>query len=179
MSWNRLRDCSVYVIDFSGAVSVPYAMFHLIADWNPIDFKDEALKAFILTLRSFINKVDSLVYDKAPWQLWEVFGAHFHALRINALLILGFREVSLLDLFSAALVNGCNQSIRLKPMYVIETEDEFNNKLGDDVGVKGHYDDKKNWRRDGWVVINGESGEGVDIFFCLDKCSNDGQIVIY
>jgi hypothetical protein len=63
-------------------------------------------------------------------------------------------------------------------MYVIETEDKFSEKLGDYVGMKGHYDEKRNWRQDGWVVLNGESGKGVDIFYCLDKSSEDGQIVI-
>jgi len=178
VNWARLRDSSVCVIDDAGAVSVPYAMFHLVADWNLYDFRDEALKAFILSLRSLIDKVDSLVYDKAPWQLWEVFGAHFHALRINSLIILGSREVVLKGLFAGALVNGCDQCVRLKPMYVVQTEDKFNDNIGDSVGMKGHHDDKRNWRRGGWVVLNEESGEGVDIFYCLDKCNEDGQVVI-
>jgi hypothetical protein len=38
------------------------------------------------------NNVDKLIYDEAPWQLWKVFGAHFHALRMNALLNIGFKE---------------------------------------------------------------------------------------
>lgn len=45
----------------------------------------------------------------------------------------------------------------------------------DKVGAKGHPNDKKNWTRDGWVVLN---GEGVDIFFSLDKAKGSGQIVI-
>jgi hypothetical protein len=36
--------------------------------------------------------VDKLIYDEAPWQLWKVFGAQIYALRMNALLILGFKE---------------------------------------------------------------------------------------
>jgi hypothetical protein len=90
---------------------------------------------------------------------------------------LGFENVKLLDLFKGALVNGCDQSVRLKPMYVIETEDKFSENLGNYVGVKGHYDDKRNWRQDGLVVLNGENGKGVDVFYCLEK-SKDGQIVI-
>jgi len=38
------------------------------------------------------NNVDKLIYDEAPWQLWKVFGVHFHALRMNALLNIGFKE---------------------------------------------------------------------------------------
>jgi hypothetical protein len=39
-------------------------------------------------------------------------------------------------------------------LFVIKTKDKFNKNLGDYVGVKGHYDGKKNWRQDGWVVLN-------------------------
>jgi hypothetical protein len=81
--------------------------------------------------KSLIEKVDNLMYDKTPWQLWAVFRAHLHALRLNALMILGFEKVELLELFKGALLNGCDQSVCLKPMYVIETEDKFNENLGD------------------------------------------------
>ena len=179
VSWNRLRDSSVCVIDDYDRVSVPYALFRLIADWNPLDFSDEACKALILTMKSLVSKVDDFMYDQAtPWQLWEVFGAHFHALRINALMVLGSEEVSLRKLFEGALVNGCEQSVRLKPMYVIETEDVFSQDLGEYVGIKGDCNDKRNWRRDGWVVLIGERGKGVDVFYTLDKSNRDGQIVV-
>jgi hypothetical protein len=70
VSWDRLQDSSVCLIDDSGAVSVPYAVFHLIADWNLNDFDDKAYKAFVSTLKSLIEKVDNLEFDKAPWQLY-------------------------------------------------------------------------------------------------------------
>ena len=179
VSWNRLRGSSVCVIDDYDRVSVPYALFRLVADWNPLDFSDEACKAFILTMKSLVSKVDDFMYDKAtPWQLWEVFGAHFYALRINALMILGDTEVPLCELFEGALINGCDQSVLLKPMEVIQTEDVFSQDLGEYVGIKGDCNDKRNWRRDGWVVLNGERGKGVDIFYSLDKSNRDGQIVV-
>jgi hypothetical protein len=49
--------------------------------------------------------------------------------------------------------------VRLKPMQVIKIEDKFNENLGDYVGVKGHHDEKRNWRRECLVVLNGESGK--------------------
>lgn len=78
VSWSRLWDSSVCLIDYSDTVSVPYATFHIVAIWNISDFNDDKIQAFVLTLRSLIKKVDSILYDKVPWQLWEVFGAHFH-----------------------------------------------------------------------------------------------------
>ncbi len=52
MSWTRLRDSSVCVIDHSGAVSV----FHIIANWAQCEvFGDKPVEAFVSTLRSFID----------------------------------------------------------------------------------------------------------------------------
>ena len=175
VSWNRLRDSSVCVIDDYGRVSVPYALFHLIADLTPSDVQMEEEQAFIITLQSLIDKVDAMVYAIGSWKLWEAFGAHFHALRINALLILGQKRVSLRDLFKGALINGCERFVRLKPMHVIETEDKINEKLVPKVGTKGHSNDKKNWRRDGWVALNDEGG---DIFFSLEMANGSGSVVI-
>lgn len=93
-------------------------------------------------------------------------------------MILGFTEVPLHDLFKGALVNGCDQSVRLKPMYVVETDHVFSKDLGTLVRTKGHPNRRRNWRQDGWVVLNGQRGEGVDIFFCLDKSDGGGQVVI-
>ena len=63
-------------------------------------------------------------------------------------------------------------------MHVIETEDKINEKLVPKVGTKGHSNDKKNWRRDGWVILNGGGGEGVDIFFSLEMANGSGSVVI-
>ena len=63
-------------------------------------------------------------------------------------------------------------------MEVIETEDVFSHDLGEHVGIKGHSSDKRNWRRDGWVVLNGKRGKAVDIFYGLEKSNRDGQIVV-
>ena len=179
ISWNRLRDSSVCVIDANGRVSVPYALFNLIADSDPSDFEKEEEQAFVRTLNSLFSDVDDMVcLTPDDWQLWEVFGAHFHALRINALMILGRKKVLLRELFLGALVNGCDQLVLLKPMEVIQTEDVLSRDLKELVGIKGHSNDKKNWIQDGWVVLNGKGGKGVDIFFCLEKASRDGQIVV-
>ena len=184
MSWSRLRDSSVCLIDDNNRVTVPYALFHFISTWNPAEsspskFNKKEEQAFILTLKSLISNVDDMVYSSLrPWQLWEVFGAHFHALRINALMILGHKKVLLRELFLGALVNGCDQWVLLKPMEVIQTGDVFSRDLGESVGIKGHSNDRKDWRKGGYVVLNGEGGKGVDIFFCLEKADASGEVVI-
>lgn len=45
--------------------------------------------------------------------------------------------MKLSDLFKGALVNGCEQSVHLKPLYAIKAEDRFNKNIGDYVSIKG------------------------------------------
>jgi hypothetical protein len=124
-----------------------------------------------------VEKVDKQIYDKPSWQLWEVFGAYFHALRINAFLIIGYDTVKVADLFEGALINGCEQEVKLRPMVVMETEDEISEELGPIISRKGHVNEKHNYLKEGIVVVNGENGKGVDIFFAL-KTTNGSYICI-
>ncbi|RKP18705.1 hypothetical protein ROZALSC1DRAFT_22966, partial [Rozella allomycis CSF55] len=107
LSWARLRDSSVCLInDSDSRISIPYAIIHEIASYKPAEFSSRVIKRFIECLKGLVEKVDLLMYDKSPWQLWEVFGAYFHALRINAFLIIGRTTVKARELFEGALING-------------------------------------------------------------------------
>jgi hypothetical protein len=177
LTWSRLQDSSVCLI-CDEKVTLPYPLYYFIADFDETKFDDLAMKSIITTLRSLIDKVDSLIYDKPLWELWERFGAHFHALRINSLLLLGNSEVRVSQIFEGALLNDCNHVVRLKPMLVMETEEVFSENIGVEVGTRGFPNHTKNWVDDGWIVINGERGKGVDLFFCLERVDSPGIVVI-
>jgi hypothetical protein len=182
VSWSRLEDSSACLIygnpGKSFFVSVPYALYYLITDYNPNSFQNHAIQYFLLTLMSLFDNVDMMVYHRAPWQLWEAFGAHFHALRINSLIIIGKAEIKLKELFSGALVAGCDEKVILQPMQIMETEDVYCSDIGPEIGTKGYYDLKQNWIKGGWVVINGENGTGVDIFFSLEVTDKRRRIIV-
>ena len=60
----------------------------------------------------------------------------------------------------------------------METEDIFSESIGVQIGTKGHKLGIRNWIDDGWVVINGENGKGVDLFFSLKKSDMSGSIIV-
>lgn len=99
MKWSRVRDSSLCIISDSLEVLIPYAIVHRVASFSVSNFEADAIKCFIICVQGLIEKVDNLIYDKEPWQLWEVFGAYFHALRINAFLIIGKDTIKVSDLF--------------------------------------------------------------------------------
>ena len=99
MAWSRVRDSSFCLLSKMSEVCVPYAIFHHIAG-SPVDeFKSEEVRCFIACLDGLIEAPRSeSTRQLLPWKLWETYGAYFHALRINALMIIGKKEIRAKDL---------------------------------------------------------------------------------
>ncbi|KAF0714876.1 hypothetical protein As57867_003635, partial [Aphanomyces stellatus] len=128
MKWSRVRDSSLCLLTDDSEVLIPYAIFHQIARLIPDQYSN-AEGCFIACVQGLIEKVDSLIYDKAPWALWEVFGAYFHALRINAMIIIGKPVVKVSELFNGALLIGCDDQVQLSPTKVMEYDDKFGSSI--------------------------------------------------
>ncbi|KAH9081413.1 hypothetical protein LEN26_021296 [Aphanomyces euteiches] len=176
MKWSRVRDSSLCLLTDDSEVLIPYAIFHRIARLIPDQYSN-AEGCFIACVQGLIEKVDSLIYDKAPWSLWEVFGAYFHALRINAMIIVGKPVVKVSELFKGALLIGCDDQVQLSPTKVMEYDDKFGSSIEPVIGRKGNSLETHNWMTEGLVVINGEHEKGVDIFFALKKIQDNGYVV--
>ncbi|KAI9324154.1 hypothetical protein BDR26DRAFT_882302, partial [Obelidium mucronatum] len=176
IKWSRIRDSSLCLLTDNSEVLIPYAIFHRIGRLIPNNYFN-AERCFIECVQGLIEKVDSLIYDKAAWALWEVFGAYFHSLRINAMLIVASPVVKLSTLFKGALVSGCDVEVELSPMTVMEYDDKFGSTIGNKIGRKGNSSEKHDWLKDGLVVINGENGKGVDVFFGLKKRGKNKYVI--
>jgi hypothetical protein len=158
-------------------VTIPYPVILKISTLDSKTFHDEASKKFILCLRELIEKVDDQLYEKPAWQIWEIFGAYFHALRINALLILGFDTVKIGELFDGSLLKvSDNIALKLRPMEVICSKEEYSEDLGPIIHDSDNIEDSRNWIEEGLVVLNAVSGEGIDIYFSL--ANKNGKHVI-
>jgi hypothetical protein len=178
VTWSKLRDNSGLLIDDLNRVVVPLELYRNLSYRFISHTESKEIYCLISTLQSFFEKVDTFVYQKAPAQLWQAFGAHYHALRINSFLILGINEIKISELFNGSVICGCNEKVFLKPMQVMETSDIYNEEIGAVISEKkNNY--RRNWIEDGWIVINGESGKGVDLFFSLKRCKlNSGYVVV-
>ena len=176
-TWKRLQDRSVCLIE-SGTVVVPYSSIRLLSQYFVADLKP-AEKAFIDVLEYLVDHVDKLFYDKSTWEFWEIFGACFHAARINALQVIGLETCNLKDIFKGAMVNGCDYKVKLKPVEVFRTSDCFSEDIEEEIEkfADNRINAKMNWLKEGCVVINGEGGKGVDIFWAMEEI-NGSYVVI-
>ncbi len=113
----------------------------------------------------------------------ELFGAYFHAARINALHVIGKRVVEVGKLFSGALVNGCNDNVVLRPVKVFRAAAtcQYGENVGDEISRMGNEAEKRHWVTGdngiGTVVVNGTNGQGVDISFCFQREGTDDYLV--
>ena len=105
------------------------------------------------------------------------------------MIIIDHSTIKAKNLFKGPVVNGCNEDVELRPMLVMKTEDIFPADIPSKVGRKGHYNEQHDWLDEGLVVLNGEVGKGVDVFFALkkpaggyivfiDQCKRVGGIIL-
>eukprot|EP01041_Mallomonas_annulata_P011398 gene11398-23849_t len=85
-------------------VVVPYLVVRMCACWkdnliNPSEEEEFFLEALDKVVGLALGEED-MVMD--PWEQWKRFGAYFHCIRINSLLILGITQTSLGNLFFGA-----------------------------------------------------------------------------
>jgi hypothetical protein len=190
VKWSKLRDSSICLLvkqddnldkSESFYVQIPYSLFIHIADHieakTPI-FSSEQ-RAFIETIKELHYKVDSLLFDLQPWQLWEKFGAYFYALRMNAFLILGKSCVSIGEFLKGALIaeNIRDIEINLAPANVFFSQDSFGADTTFSISKQHNKQEKVDWIKKRCVKVNGDNGEGVDIFFAQGNAVDNSPII--
>jgi hypothetical protein len=169
---SALGDKSFCLIKNDDGVIVPYALLHQVATYDLKDLNNET-RIFVKCAKELIEYVDKRVYDMEPWKLWETFGAYFHTLRINALLITGRKTAKASEIFSDALVNcSFNEELFLRPTLVLNSSDALEGCKASEIGLMGHPSEKHDWLNEDIVVINAPAEKGVDVFFALKTTFN-------
>jgi hypothetical protein len=165
LSFRRLRDGSVCILGEDGRLGLPYCFFYYLsgADELKLTTLPEAEKSFMLVLRYLRLYVDHNVFNpgNSRWQQWELFGACFSALHINALLITSdAKKVRLSRIFEGAEDNlSADHMVNLRPMIVAQTEHKLHSSSPAKIRLKNEADDT-NWVTTGVVVVNGDNGKG-------------------
>ena len=183
LKWYQLADQGLCLLA-KDVVTIPYCIFRLAAaKASPTTLVEKCLSQNLCFL---IDQVDKSLYVTEPWQQWEYFGAAFFALRVNSLILLNEGDrVPFRHLCEHAAINGCDQIVDLRPMEVKRITQHLSTELPKMVTASpsGTTIDWVNGdeRSDGLVtycLLNGTSGEGVDIF-CALKLSDSKELLFY
>lgn len=181
LKWYALADQGLCLIEDDEIVTVPYCVFRLAAERTLKTSASLVEKCLLQNLQFLVNRVDASLYCAEPWQQWESFGAFFFASRVNSFIRLGVKTVKVKSLCEGAVVNGCNQLVDLHPMEVRQIVETLDTDLGKTVTGTPERQ-TLNWvdGDDGvhYCLINGTSGEGVDIFCALHLNKSD-RVLFY
>ena len=166
----KLADCGFgTVMDISNTRSVFAINYNNLQrfarreDINSSNSSDEEV-ALLKSTKWLLDKVDDNLFNMEQWQLAELFACGFMACRINALLVLGVKKVSLKTLWAGSCCNS-DFMVTLKAMIPLMSAEPFRKEMT--MSVKGKDDNMDyNWT-EGRVVLNSSNGAGVDMFFSL------------
>jgi hypothetical protein len=179
VSWKKLADSGICMLEPHGdtanyRVVVPYCALRHCGEFDRLETNKLPLPHRYLSrcLHYMLEHVDNKVYDCEPWQLYETFGACFHAARINSFQILGETSLKVSRFFEGGIGNFSDERVKLRPMEVFRSSDALSNDLGMIVREAGNAHHTRSWIGEntddaGVIVINGVGGAGVDVFFSL------------
>lgn len=182
-TWGRLFEEGLCLPLDDQRLSIPYCVFRLAAAIESRTLSELPARCLIQNVQYLCEHVDNVLYDNEPWQLWGKFGACFFAMRVNAFLLMGFRECHAYEFFDSAIVNGCNYKVELRPVEVHAIEEDLSAALPAFVTEKKHRR-ALNWVKGeggiGYCLINGTGGRGVDVFCALPLAmASKGEVVLY
>ncbi|EEY53066.1 Crinkler (CRN) family protein [Phytophthora infestans T30-4] len=181
LKWSRLRDSSLCLLSPRESstcdVRVPYPLLANIGSTKTLATRAE--RDFATALDDMSEMVDSTMFALQPWQSWEIFGACFYAVRINALLVLGHSTATLGDLLPGARMSEETRqiSVKLVPSRVVRCAEAFGSLTPQLISNKFNQQEKYNWTSSGCIAVNGDGGAGVDIFFALNDAVTDNVVV--
>ena len=178
--WATLRDSSLCIIGDDLRLQVPYTLFVSISEKSTGEAYPKHIEYFIQCVEKLHEDVDKNTFTLQPWQLWEKFGAVFYALRINAFMIIGKKSISISQLFHGALISDDIKDlcVLLVPTRVLETHETLSENIPAKIGMSRNAQQRIDWVAPGYIVINGDSGEGADIFFTLDQVDFDSKVLV-
>ncbi|KAH9154108.1 hypothetical protein AeRB84_003755 [Aphanomyces euteiches] len=151
----------------SGSLASRFLIMLAISTIRVPNSPSDVEKVFALAIEDLFVLVDSKLFAIPPWRSWEVFGACFYALRINALLVLGQSTVTIGDLLRGATMD-----------YSTTSAIQFGQSTGKKLTNLGNTLDTIDWITSGCIALNGEGGKGVDIFFALEHALTS-QVVVF
>ncbi|KAJ8326158.1 hypothetical protein O5D80_004934 [Batrachochytrium dendrobatidis] len=183
LTWNQMVRHGMCQIQDDGQVIVP---FHIIVQAleRPLS-QSVGLNQFEAALLSSLNglslDVEYPFSNMTRWSSWEYFGASFYCIRINSFLVLGISILSLSDILCGSRFDSgiFNTQVHIRIAEVFQSNEQYGPDMPRMITRKHDSCCLVDWvdSETLQIVINGENGPGVDIYFIL-KCAKDSGYII-
>jgi hypothetical protein len=138
--------------------------------------------SLLSSLKELSFDVEVPISNVPSWLSWEAFGANFYCIRINSFLVLGVSVLPLSHLLRGSQfgLDPFNVSVELKVAKVFPSNEQYGPDLPQRITLKNSNYISVDWFQDQklQVVLNGDDGVGVDIFFILKRADMLGYIIV-
>ncbi|KAL5040646.1 hypothetical protein RTP6_7847 [Batrachochytrium dendrobatidis] len=184
LTWNQMVSNGMCQIQDDGQVIVP---FHIIVQALERSLNERvSLNQFEAALLSSLNglslDVEYPLSNMTRWSPWEYFGASFYCIRINSFLVLGISILSLSDILCGSRFDSgiFNTQVHIRIAEVFQSNEQYGPDMPRMITRKHNSCCLVDWV-DGetlQIVLNGENGPGVDIYFILKCAKYSGYIIV-
>jgi hypothetical protein len=184
ITWSQMIANGICLLQDDNRVLVP---FHLVPQalerqLTESHHLDQGELALLSSLKALSFDIEVSVSNVPSWLSWEAFGANFYCIRINSFIVLG---VSVLPL--SCLLRGSkfrsdifNVSVDIRVAKVFASNEHYGPDIPRIITQKNASYISVDWLQDKTlqVVLNGDNGAGVDIFFILKRADGLGHILV-
>ncbi|KAJ3268218.1 hypothetical protein HDV01_003256 [Terramyces sp. JEL0728] len=190
ITWNQMVANGLCLLKDTGRVIVP---FHLVA--QALKRKPAKVNSLNVSEKALLDSLNDLVLDvEIPhshvpaWLSWEAFGANFYCIRINSFLVLESRNDDRVKVPLQFLLRGTvfpnskifQKKVYLKKAKVFNSVQKYGPDLPRTISRKNNSYITVDWFQSETlqVVMNGDDGAAVDIFFILERADGLGSIIV-
>ncbi|KAK5664495.1 hypothetical protein QVD99_000034 [Batrachochytrium dendrobatidis] len=184
LTWSQMVSNGMCQLQNNGRVIIP---FHIVTQALERSLNESVgLNQFEAALLSSLNglslDVEYPFSNMTRWSSWEYFGASFYCIRINSFLVLGISILSLSDILCGSRFDSgiFNTQVHIRIAEVFQSNEQYGPDMPRAITRKHDSYYSVDWV-DGetlQIVLNGENGPGVDIYFILKCAKYSGYIIV-
>ncbi|OAJ38743.1 hypothetical protein BDEG_22648 [Batrachochytrium dendrobatidis JEL423] len=184
LTWSQMVSNGMCQLQNNGRVIIP---FHIVTQALERSLNERvSLNQFEAALLSSLNglslDVEYPFSNMTRWSSWEYFGASFYCIRINSFLVLGISILSLSDILHGSQFNPgiFNTQVHIRIAKVFRSNEQYGPDMPRIITRKDNSYYSVDWvdSETLQIVINGEDGPGVDIYFILKCAEQDSGYII-
>ncbi|KAI8891700.1 hypothetical protein BC833DRAFT_613454 [Globomyces pollinis-pini] len=186
LTWSQMIANGICQVQDDGQVTVPFHLVPQVLTRQEMesDNLNQSELALLSSLKCLSLDIEFSSAIVPSWLSWEAFGANFYCIRINSFLVLDLSVIPLYYLLRGCKFNSTefefSHRVHLKVAKVFPSNERYGPDLPRTITRKNASFISVDWveGENLQIVLNGDNGAGVDIFFILKREDCSGYDIL-
>ena len=184
ITWSQMIANGICLLQDDNRVLVPFHLVPQVLDrqLTGSDNLNQEELALLSSLKDLSFDVEVPISNVPSWLSWEAFGANFYCIRINSFIVLGVSVLPLSNLLRGSQFSSeiFDVSVLLRVAKVFPSNEEYGPDIPRIITRKNASHFSVDWFNSETlqIVLNGDNGAGVDVFFILKRADCSGYIIL-